>query len=159
MQGSQYSPVSIALLRQERAEVRRERSSELEPRRLIVSCSWESDICSNPSTQTFPAAACREQGRRQSNCNQATSKANTQGEGQSLRDFLHLRSCMFGWSESKKMRHLLCLLGLSNFNKPLQSSYRLTQDFWQSQKKQNMRSVSMRQIQDIYCFYCGCTRI
>lgn len=50
-------PVSLALFRQERAAVRRERSSELEPRRLIVSCNSELDICSNPSTESFPAAA------------------------------------------------------------------------------------------------------
>lgn len=50
-------PVSLALFRQERAAVRRERSSELEPRRRIVSCNSELDICSNPSTEIFPAAA------------------------------------------------------------------------------------------------------
>lgn len=41
--------------------MRREQSSELEPRRLIVSCSSELDICSNPSTESFPAAACKGQ--------------------------------------------------------------------------------------------------
>ena len=55
------SPVSVALFRQERAAVRRDRSSELEPKRLIVSCSSELDICSNLSTESFPAAACRGQ--------------------------------------------------------------------------------------------------
>lgn len=142
MQGSQYSPVSIALFRQERAEVRRERSSELEPRRLIVSCSSESDIRSNPSTKSFPAAACGGQGTRlcQSNCDQATSWASTLGEAQSLRDFLYVRSCMFGRSESKKMQQLLMSASqLRNFNKPRQSSFRMTQDFWRSQKKQNMQ--------------------
>lgn len=66
MQGSQFpgSPVSLALFRQERAAVRRERSSELEPRRRIVSCNSELDICSNPSTEIFPAAACGRQGGR-----------------------------------------------------------------------------------------------
>lgn len=50
-------PVSLALFRQDRAEVRSERSSELEPKRLIVPCSSELDICSKPSTESFLAVA------------------------------------------------------------------------------------------------------
>lgn len=60
-------PASSALFRQERAEVRRERSSGLELRRLMVSCSSESDLCCNPSTESFPAAACRTHGADQWN--------------------------------------------------------------------------------------------
>lgn len=60
-------PVSSALFRQERAEVRRERSSGLELRRLMVSCSSESDLCWNPSTESFPAAACYTHGGDQWN--------------------------------------------------------------------------------------------
>lgn len=52
-------PASLALFRQERAEARRERSSGLELRRLMVSCSSGSDHWRSPSTEGFPLAACR----------------------------------------------------------------------------------------------------
>ncbi|TNN80777.1 hypothetical protein EYF80_009011 [Liparis tanakae] len=47
---------------QERAAVRRERSSELEPRRLMLSCNSELELCRKPSTEGFSAAACRRRG-------------------------------------------------------------------------------------------------
>jgi len=60
--GRPGSPASLALFRQERAAVRRERSSELEPRRLMLSCNSELELCRKPSTERFPAAACRRRG-------------------------------------------------------------------------------------------------
>lgn len=51
------SPVSLALFRQERAAVRRERSSELEWRRLMSPRTSQSHVCRASSTPSLAAAA------------------------------------------------------------------------------------------------------